>query len=331
MINEFINKNEARKQINSFDPKVMNKFAMNQLIKLQKKVRKSIQENNPNFRKFNKDKIDDELMLSLNIIKSSTNKTITNSTKDFCLRYYNNGSIYIGQLRDNKCNGYGKYKTPEDDLIMGIFKDNCLHEYGIIERRKSNSIYEGELKNNVFNGMAIELFKDGATYYGQFYNNKKHGIGTYIWSDDSQYQGQWENGEMNGIGIFFDNKGRNYEGEWVDGKMEGLGIFRWGDGRKYLGFFINDKRNGFGIYMWKNPLKIYTGFWKEGEQNGYGIVYTPFKEKSFFWNKGKKNKTFHHNENMIQEIIKGNNRTITSKIGIFKMSFDDILSFMLEV
>ena len=83
--------------------------------------------------------------------------------------------------------------------------------------------------------------------------------------------------------------------------------------------------------MWKNPLKIYTGFWKEGEQNGYGKVYTPFKEKSFFWNKGKKNKTFHHNENMIQEIIKGNNRAITSKIGIFKMSFDDILSFMLEV
>lgn len=331
MINEFINKNEAKRQINNFDPKVMNKFAMNQLIKIQKKVRKSIQENNPKFRKYKKANINDELLLSLNIINSSTNKTITNNEKNFCLRYYNNGAIYIGQIKDNKCNGYGKYRTQNDDLIMGIFNNNCLHEYGIIERRKINSIYEGELQNNIFKGIGIELFKDGATYYGEFYNNSKHGIGTYIWNDDSQYQGQWKNGEMNGYGIFFDSKGRNYEGQWKEGNMDGIGTFKWDDGRKYIGFFKNDKRDGFGIYLWKNPLKIYSGFWKNGEQNGYGKVYTPYKEKSYFWNKGKRNKSFNNNDNMIKEIIKGNTSSITSKIEIFKMSFDDILSFMLDV
>ena len=136
---------------------------------------------------------------------------------------------------------------------------------------------------------------------------------------------------MNGYGMFFDGKGRNYEGEWVGGKMEGGGIFKWEDGRKYIGFFKNDKRDGFGIYIWKNPLKIYAGFWKTGEQYGYGKVFTPFKERAYIFNKGKGNKCFHDNDNMIQEIIKSNNPSIISKINFFKMSFDDLLSFMLDI
>ena len=331
IINELINKNEAKKKINNFDPKIMNKFAMNQLIKIQKKVRKSIIfDNNLKLKNINKNKID-ELLISLNIINSSNDKTILNSSKDFCVRYYNNGCIYIGQIKNNKCNGYGKYKTIDNDLVMGIFNNNCLHEYGIIERRKINSIYEGELDNNFFSGIGIESFKDGAAYYGSFYKNKKEGIGTYIWSDDTQYQGQWKNGEMNGYGIFIDGKGRNYEGSWVGGKMEGIGVFRWGDGRKYFGFFKKDKRDGFGIYIWKKPMKIYIGFWKDGEQNGYGKVYTHFKEKGYIWNKGKKIKNFKSNDNLLQEIKRGNNPYEINKITFFKMSFDDLLSFMLEI
>ena len=307
----------------------MNKFALNQLIKIQKKVRKSIN-NNINLRNFNKNKIDD-LLLSFDIINSTSNRTITNKEKTFGVKFFNNGCIYIGHLKNNKCNGYGKYKTETDDLIMGIFNNNNIHEYGIIERRSSNSIYEGQFQYNYFNGVGIESFKDSATYYGQFYKNKKHGIGTYIWSDDSQYQGQWKDGEMDGYGIFIDDKGRNYEGEWREGRMEGAGVFQWGDGRKYLGFFKKDKRNGFGVYMWKNPLKIYAGFWKDGEQNEYGKVYTPYKERSYFWNKGKRTKCYNNNDNMIKDIKNINNRIYTTKIIIFNMSFDELLTLMLEV
>ena len=136
---------------------------------------------------------------------------------------------------------------------------------------------------------------------------------------------------MNGYGIFIDGKGRNYEGSWVGGKMEGIGVFRWGDGRKYFGFFKKDKRDGFGIYIWKKPMKIYIGFWKDGEQNGYGKVYTHFKEKGYIWNKGKKIKNFKSNDNLLQEIKRGNNPYEINKITFFKMSFDDLLSFMLEI
>ena len=326
ILNEFINKDTIKKKINNLDLKAINKFAMNQLIKLQKRIRKSILTKNVNLN----NNQSDNLLIPLNIINSAKDRTFTNEQKDFCVRYYNNGCIYIGQIKNNKCNGYGKFKNQYNDIIMGIFNNNYLHLYGIIERKNNNSIYEGELQNNTFSGIGIESFEDGATYYGQFYNNKKHGIGTYIWSNDFQYQGQWKNGEMNGLGVFWDEKGRNYEGSWLNGKMDGFGLFKWGDGRKYLGYFKNDKREGFGLFMWKNPLKIYIGFWKEGTQNGYGKVYSQFKEKGYLWNKGKKNKCFNNNDHMIQEIIKNNNSSIKNKAHIFKMSFDDLLSFILD-
>ena len=120
----------------------MNKFAMNQLIKIQKRIRKSIFDNNIKVEKINKKKID-KLLLSLNIINSYNDKAILNGSKDFGVRYYNNACIYIGRIKNLKCNGYGKYKTLGNDLVLGIFNNNCLHEYGIIERRKTNSIYEG--------------------------------------------------------------------------------------------------------------------------------------------------------------------------------------------
>ena len=316
ILNKFINEDVAKKKIHNLDQKVMNKFAMNQLIKLQKRVRKSIAVKNINLENAEAD----NLLIPLNIINSAEDKTFTNEKKNFCVRYYNNGCIYIGQIKNNKCNGYGKFKNQYNDLIMGIFNNNSLHIYGIIEEKRINSIYEGELQYNAFNGIGVESFEDGASYYGQFYNNKKHGIGTYIWSNDFQYQGEWKNGEINGLGIFRDDKGRNYEGNWANGKMNGFGIFNWRDGRKYIGNFKNDKREGFGIFMWKNPLKIYIGFWKEGTQNGYGKVYTPFKEKGYLWNKGKKNKFINNNDNISDKY----------KASIFKMNFDDLLSFILD-
>ena len=280
--------------------------------------------------------INDEIIESLTIANNLPNnqrndRTMLNQSKDFGVRYYSNGAIYIGQFKDDKCNGYGKYKQENDDIIVGIFQNNYLHEYGIIERKNTNSIYEGELQNNTFYGIGIELFRDNSKYLGEFYNNKKHGIGTYYWSDESQYQGEWKNGVMDGYGIFKDALERIYEGTWKKGKMDGYGIYKWSDGRKYLGNFREDKREGFGIFFWKNQLKIYAGYWLNGEQNGYGKIYTPIKEKNFFWYKGKQRKFFYDSETMIKEIMKGNDIKIKKKIKCFEMSFDEILSLMMEI
>ena len=136
---------------------------------------------------------------------------------------------------------------------------------------------------------------------------------------------------MEGYGIFIDIKERIYEGTWKKGKMDGYGIYKWSDGRKYVGNFKGDKREGFGIFFWKNQSKIYAGFWFNGEQSGYGKIYTPIKEKNYLWYKGKQRKYFYSNETMIQEILKGNDFNIKNKIKVFEMTFDEILSLMMEI
>ena len=98
---------------------------------------------------------------------------------------------------------------------------------------------------------------------------------------------------MDGYGIFIDSRERIYEGTWKGGNMDGYGLYKWSDGRKYLGNFKKDKREGFGIFFWREQLKIYVGFWFNGEQSGYGKIYTPIKEKNYLWYKGKPKKFFY--------------------------------------
>ena len=113
--------------------------------------------------------------------------------------------------------------------------------------------------------------------------------------------------------------------------MDGYGLYKWSDGRKYLGGYKKDKREGFGIFFWREQLKIYAGFWFNGEQSGYGKIYTPIKEKNVLWYKGKQKKFFYDSESMIQEIMKGNDPEIKNKVKVFEMSFDDILSLMMDI
>ena len=136
---------------------------------------------------------------------------------------------------------------------------------------------------------------------------------------------------MDGYGIFTDIRGRIYQGTWKKGFMHGYGIYKWSDGRKYLGNFKEDKREGFGIFFWKNQLKIYVGFWKNGLQEGYGKIYTAIKEKNYFWHEGKQRKYFYDNNSMLKDILKGNDFEIKNKIKVFNLSFDEILTLLMEL
>ena len=257
-------------------------------------------------------------------------KTILDREKNFGIKYFDNGSIYIGEIKNDKCNGYGKYISSKGDITNGFFKDNFLQGYEFIEIKSMNALFEGQFEKNKFSGYGIEFFEDGSTYYGQYQDNEKYGIGTYAWGDGSQYQGEWKNGLPYGSGIFFDNKNRLYEGEWKYGKMNGIGLFKWDDGRKYIGLFNEDKREGFGIFFWSKPLKIYLGFWINGLQNGIGKIFTSVKEKYYLWEEGKIIKKIELKE-FDSQLDRENKKIFNKYIYFFRMTFDDLLSLMLDL
>ena len=336
---DFVNKYSIVENINNNNYKIIEIYIKNQIRKIIKnyKIYKSKKDkekpkasaSNPkkqgnneikpkNINNFEK-KMND---ISYDILNSGSCQTILNKEKNFCIKYFDNGSIYIGRIKNNKCNGIGKYISSKGDITQGFFKDNYLDGYEIIERSRNNSIFEGQIEKNKFNGYGIEIFEDGSTYFGKYKNNEKSGIGSYDWGDGSQYQGNWKNGLPDGVGIFSDNKNRIYEGEWKNGKMDGIGLFKWGDGRKYLGYYKEDKREGFGIFFWSNPLKIYMGFWNNGFQNGVGKIYTSFKEKLYLWEEGKIIKKLSNNKEYDSQIRKYRH--------FFQMATDDLLTLFLD-
>ena len=249
-----------------------------------------------------------EKILKINIEEHFKNKCI------FRIIHYNNGDIYMGEWKNNKIEGVGKYYFYNGTRYEGEWKNNKREGYGIfyysngnklegewkndiiegigiLYNSKGGSIYEGEWKNNKLEGFGIFYCSDGDRYEGEWKNYKQEGFGIYYYSSGSRYEGEWKNNKQEGFGIFYYSDGDRYEGEWKNDKQEGFGIFYYSNGDRYEGEWKNDKREGFGIFYFLNG-DIYKGEWKNGFSEGYGILYS-----SLGW---KVQRYFSHN---IKDII----------------------------
>jgi len=120
----------------------------------------------------------------------------------------------------------------------------------------------------------------------------------------------------------FDNDKR-YIGEWKKGIMHGYGEYTWEDGKKYKGIYKNDKKEGFGIFYWPDINKIYVGYWKEGKQDGVGMIVNKNNNKYGIWNEGRKTITF---KNYWE--IKKTKKLDNLHLKFFQMSFDSLVDFV---
>jgi len=113
-------------------------------------------------------------------------------------------------------------------------------------------------------------------------------------------------------------------GQFLNGKMHGYGEFYWSDGKKYVGNYQEDQKNGFGVFFWSiNPVKVFIGSWKDGVQNGLGLILTPSKICYGLWNKAKKVLSFKGLWDM-KRYAKENNLKYNS---VFEKNPKDVLNF----
>ena len=77
---------------------------------------------------------------------------------------------------------------------------------------------------------------------------------------------------MSHINIIYDDDGnKEYEGEIINGNYHGKGTRYYISGNKYSGDFKNGEFDGYGIYYDKFENIVYEGEYKSGMQNGKGI------------------------------------------------------------
>lgn len=153
------------------------------------------------------------------------------------------------------------------------------------------SIYEGEFRNDKFNGNGILITKE-FRYEGGFLNGKKNGKGKIEYIAEGQvyekYEGNFINDYKDGYGIEILENGTCYKGNFSKGKKEGQGRMYLENGCEYIGEFNNDLIEGIGFFKW-NKNKTYNGEWKNNCINGMGVFIDNDKKYIGYFINDKKN------------------------------------------
>jgi hypothetical protein len=139
---------------------------------------------------------------------------------------YKDKSEYIGTTLKGLRHGKGLYKTPDGLVYEGEWKNNKYDGFGSLIY-SDNSSYTGNFREGNKEGNG-KLVLGKTIYDGEFLNDNKHGQGKETYPDGSCFQGRFENGKKHGIGKTLSKKGK----------------YILNDGSVYEGEFSNDNING---------------------------------------------------------------------------------------
>lgn len=130
------------------------------------------------------------------------------------------GSLYVGQIRDSLFNGQGR----------------CIYPDG--------TVYDGSWTDGLWDGEGVVVYPDGDIYKGSFQNHIKEGKGIYIYGSGARYEGQWKDDRFNGVGKLIFEDGGMYDGTWKDDMKHGYGRLVSPEGFATTGYFYFDEYLG---------------------------------------------------------------------------------------
>ncbi|TGL30060.1 hypothetical protein EHQ52_17135 [Leptospira koniambonensis] len=156
------------------------------------------------------------------------------------------------------------------------------------------AIWKGEFYDSSLNGRGTfeqhHTSIEGETYEGEFVNYEFHGKGkweflpTSPWPREElescpwKYEGEFKNGEPDGKGVLTTRPGKTYAGTfsngWIcyEGNCEnGKGSMLNWRGSHYVGDLKNGRRHGQGVGYDSSNYRKYTGGFKDGRYEGYGV------------------------------------------------------------
>lgn len=240
----------------------------------------------------------------------------------FAEQVYNNGDNYVGNFTNGERDGYGIYTWKSTKtMYYGEWKNNKINGYGYLTVDKNITeagIYQdGKLITNLgqdyFNkklanscqgdcvdGYGVKIYPNKDSYVGFFKNGKPYKAGARRWkATNTFYAGQFDlNGEPTGIG-HVSNSDYMYFGKFINAEVVGkaVKINRSTGGVEQInapqpstssksittsntnsGCISGDCNNGYGEY--KTDTYTLKAIFKNGKANGYGLQ--TFEESGFY-------------------------------------------------
>ena len=192
---------------------------------------------------------------------------------------FQNGNIYHGNWNKNfKMEGKGKYFLKDEKVFAeGNWVDGELKHARVF--LPNGDIYEGELRDSMFNGKGKLISNYNDIYEGDFVNGEKTGKGKITFSDGTLYEGEFENGEFKGNGNMTWTNGFKYDGEFNGRFLNGKGTLTYPNNDFYTGDFENSYFHGKGKYNFYKTGNVYEGDFQYGVRKGKGTYSVPNKYK----------------------------------------------------
>tara|TARA_R110002020_G_scaffold332627_1_gene548044 strand:+ start:38 stop:1837 length:1800 start_codon:yes stop_codon:yes gene_type:complete len=163
--------------------------------------------------------------------------------------------------------------------------DNCMGKryYKKAQNRRLSAEYFGEWKNDRYHGFGIYTYYNGDRYIGNFKNGNRHGEGKLQRIDGTYYLGEFKADKKHGQGKEKLKDGRILQGIFIEDKFSFLEskVENFSEGQKkceksptssVLTIKSWHKCKGEYVYtILEEGTITYSGEWKNGQQNGYGI------------------------------------------------------------
>lgn len=188
-------------------------------------------------------------------------------------KVFQNGDLYLGDLKGLLPHGKGVYKWSDGTLYDGDWEEGKMTGKGRIVW-PSGKTYDGDFSGNYRHGFGTVTGSDGSVYRGSWRMNIEHGIGRKRYQNLDVYDGCWKEGRRDGSGRYDWSNGNFYVGNWKNGKMNGRGVMKWDNGDIFDGFWLNGIRHGSGCYKFDDG-SYYFGTWTKGLKDGPGTFYPP--------------------------------------------------------
>ena len=137
----------------------------------------------------------------------------------------------------------------------------------------NDSIYVGEFKESLMDGLGEFLWNDTEYYCGYYKEGNKNGFGIYVWDFEklSCYIGFWENGRQHGVGMKIIDNEQKF-GFYKDGRKNAHLNGAWEikeylkpEQVKYQKFLVMNIKL---LVKFVLSLKSHDDIFKEGSING---------------------------------------------------------------
>ena len=183
---------------------------------------------------------------------------------------FKNGNIFKGKWNtENRMDGNGIYYLSNDKVLVNGFWENGELKYGKIFM-PNDTIYEGYIKNSIYNGKGKLIQSEGKEYDGIFDNGVF--IKGKVKINDAIFEGELENEQFK-TGKIEWNNGYKYEGDFNGNILQGKGkLISPDNGDIYEGDFDNNFFHGQGKYIFSKSQNEYEGDWDNNLPHGIGKI-----------------------------------------------------------